>query len=158
MTDILPPNVTVDQFRIEFQSFKDRDKYTDAAINEYLVLALTVLNAPRFGAYLPLAQKLFAAHFLVLDKLDEQAAERGAIPGQGMGIPSSKSVGGVSVSYDVSASAEEGGGHWNATSFGRRLLRFARMVGAGGIQISGPSPQPGNWFPGSASIYPYGYS
>jgi hypothetical protein len=51
---------------------------------------------------------------------------------------------------------EKDSGHWNTTSFGRRFIRFAKLVGAGGDQITGNSVFPGNnlfpgnWFPGSA--------
>ena len=76
---------------------------------------------------------LYAAHYL-------QAAGSAASGGSGkggaaLGVVSSKSVDGASVSYDTSSVAEQGAGFWNATAYGRELHQLMRIFGAGAVQI-----------------------
>ncbi len=81
------------------------------------------------------AMELFVAHQLVLEKQAIDAANRGGDPGTKIGIQTSKGVGGVSVSYDVSAMVEKDAGYWNQTLWGMRFIKLARFVGSGPIQL-----------------------
>jgi hypothetical protein len=85
----------------------------------------------------PTGEMLWAAHFITLDAMDAAAAAAGKPAGAVSGLVSSKSVGSVSVGYDLSIGTEEGAGHWNLTSYGRRFWSFLRMAGMGGIQVTG---------------------
>ena len=150
ITPTVSPFVTNDQFRFDFPAFRDVEGFTNATLTMYLTVAGNLLSPHRWGDLWTLGQELWAAHFILLDRIDEQSVERGNNTPTGPVI--SKTVGAVSVSY-ADSSLEKDVGHWNTTSFGRRFIRFARLVGAGGDQISGSHPFPGNWFPGSAAMY-----
>jgi hypothetical protein len=47
----------------------------------------------------------------------------------------SKSVGGVSISYDVGAVTIENAGHWNGSQYGIQFYQLAMIVGAGVTQL-----------------------
>jgi hypothetical protein len=78
---------------------------------------------------------LVVAHQLTLAARDNSVAAAGGLPGSVQGAVSSKSVGGVSVSYDTSSAVLSDGGYWNLTSFGIQFLQLARLVGSGGFQL-----------------------
>lgn len=142
------PAVTVDQFRRDFPEFADSLKFQASTIQLYLNLAAWA-SPRRWGQFYAIGQELYAAHFLVLDATDVQAATRGVLPGQQTGPAVSKSVGGVSVTFAEYATLEGGAqsnaGQWNLTVYGKRYLRMAKMAGMGPVQITNP--------PG---YYPYG--
>jgi hypothetical protein len=142
------PYVSNDQFRADFPAFKDPEIYQNATLTMYLTAAGNLLPACRWGDLWTIGQELWAAHFILLDKIDEKSVEKGS--GTPAGPLTSKSVGQVSASYAETA-MEKDAGHWNMTGFGRRFIRFARLAGMGGSQLTGGVPQSGNWFPGSAS-------
>jgi hypothetical protein len=81
------------------------------------------------------ATELWVAHQLVLEKQAVAQAAAGGNPGTAIGVISSKSVNGVSVSYDISAITDNEGGYYNQTIFGLRYWRLARVRGAGPIQL-----------------------
>jgi hypothetical protein len=82
------------------------------------------------------ATEMFAAHQIVLEKQALDAARTGGDPGTKIGIISSKSVNGVSVSFDNSAVNDiKGGGYYNQTIYGKRFYQLAKIRGAGPIQI-----------------------
>ncbi len=132
--------ITVEIFRRMFRAFRDVEDYPDMNVQLYVDLASRLLLPPvwRDQALLARCQGLFAAHFLVLDKRDENAAEAGGVPGNASGVVASKSVGSVSVSYDLASGMEMNAGHWNTTTYGRQFYRWVRLVGAGPAQVSGP--------------------
>jgi hypothetical protein len=146
-----PTTLTPTQFRLDLTAFADATAYPDAVINLYLQAAIAALNLPRFGAFASLAVEFMTAHYLVLDKQDDRAAAAGGVPGVNAGMISSKSVGPVSIGMDGGSSAEDDGGHWNLTTYGRRYLRLAREAGAGPLQLGGVPFPSGSGFPGSAA-------
>ena len=127
--------LTPDQFRADFPEFGDATVYADAPVNAWLGAAAAFVNADRWGALAALGTELVAAHFLVLAGRDASAAAAGLAPGEVKGLKTSQSVSDVSASYDVSALVGEGDGFWNATSYGLRYRRLARVFGAGGVQL-----------------------
>jgi len=50
-------------------------------------------------------------------------------------VIASKSVSKVSISYDPSLSAMEGGGPWNLTFYGQQYLWYVQLVGTGGFEV-----------------------
>jgi len=84
-----------------------------------------------------LAIELYTCHNLVLEGRAAKEAASGAIPGGAQGVVSSKSVGPVSVSYDVALSAVEGAGDLNLSIYGQRLARLIKMFGMGPLTIIG---------------------
>lgn len=123
------------QFRTDFPEFADAAIYPDATVNLWLGVAGISLPADRWGALLDLGTELFIAHHLAVGAGNTKAAAAGGIPGSAGGVISSKSVDKVSVSYDTGAGTLEGGDFWNRTTYGIEFLRYARMMGAGGIQL-----------------------
>jgi hypothetical protein len=86
------------------------------------------------------ATEMWTAHQIVLEKQALAAAAVGGDPGTKIGIVTSKSVNGVSVSFDVGAitgadSGQQGGGYYNQTVYGMRFWRLARIRGSGPIQL-----------------------
>jgi Protein of unknown function (DUF4054) len=149
-----PLPLTLAQFRETYgTAFRDRDRYPDGIVQAYLNLAAALLNACLWADQLQLGLYLFTAHNLALEDQANRQAEAGTTPGTTVGPVSSKSVGGVSVSYDVSSGIEPGDSHWGSTTYGRRFLHLCKLVGMGGLQIGGEAPIPGSWFPGSAAWY-----
>lgn len=127
--------ITPDQFRTDYPAFADRVKYADRDVQMYLDLAYASLSSDRWGEYYVMGQELFAAHHLVLDAADNAAAAKGALPGSAGFLASSKSVGGVSVSYDLTGTADARGQSWNTTMYGRRYWRLAAMAGSSPLQV-----------------------
>ena len=76
--------------------------------------------------------ELYVAHYLTIGGSTEaNAMGVGANPNP----VASKSVDGVSVSYDTSSAIETNAGFWNATAFGRELWQLMKIFGAGARQI-----------------------
>jgi hypothetical protein len=96
------------------------------------------LSARRFGSEIDLAAMLFTAHNLALGARDMAAAQSGAPPGEATGPTASKTVGPVSASFDTAATAIDGAGAWNATSYGQRLYTLMRKYSLGMIYSPGP--------------------
>jgi hypothetical protein len=148
-----PLPLTLDAFRQTFGSaFQDRIKYPDATVTLYLTIAANVLPVNRWGDWYAAGLGWMTAHFLLLDAQADEYAAKGQLPGLIAGVISSKSVGGVSVSYSMDG-METDAGHWNLTTYGRRWLRTARMVGMGPIQINGATIGPVD-VTGSGFIFP----
>jgi hypothetical protein len=121
-----------DGFRKVFPEFGKVETYPDIAVNFWLGLARSQMSIERWGDAYDMGLCLYAAHNLVLSKRNAGVGGPGGGPA---GPMTSKSVGGASASYDVSATLTAGAGEWNLTSYGQRWLRLARMAGAGGVQL-----------------------
>jgi Protein of unknown function (DUF4054) len=128
-------SVTPATFRGQFPEFSDPLVYTDSQINFWAGLAVTFINADRLSDIVDYAIALFVAHHMSIGARDQAAAAVGGQPGEIVGPKTAKSVDKVSASYDTASITLEGGGFWNSTAYGVRLLQLARMYGAGGIQI-----------------------
>lgn len=122
-------------FREVLPAFNSVDAYPDAQVRIYLDLAFQSLDARRWAQLFGMGQIYWAAHFLALDAADTRGAAAGGVPGAVTGLMTSKSVGGVSLSYDLAATAVDGAGHFNQTTYGRRYMRWVKLVGMGGAQI-----------------------
>jgi Protein of unknown function (DUF4054) len=140
--------ITAATFRTDFPEFADEIAYSDQAIAYWSAFQAQFMNTDRWGAGATTASapptttydfglELAVAHYLVLQKQAADSAATGAAPGVSQGPVSSKSVAGVSVSYDTQAALEGGAGHWNLTNYGTRYARLALQIGAGPIQIGG---------------------
>lgn len=131
-------------FRQQFSAFKDPAVYNDTRLNTLATLAVSLMDACRWGDILDFGTMLFVAHHLVLDDRDILAAAAGGSPGEVKGPPTSKTVDKVSASYDATAVTITDANFWNMTVYGIRFYYYLRLVGAGGVQIgvghSGPVP------------------
>lgn len=119
-------------FRSDFPEFANVANYPTSMINFWAVLGNKMLNEDRWGDFRTHGLELFVAHNITLQAQDIQDAAAGAAPGSVAGAISSQSAGAVSFSVDVSNVAEQDGGNYNLTSYGRQFLRLSRIVGMGG--------------------------
>lgn len=124
-------------FRMRFPGFQNPALYSDYQINFYLGLASKMLIADRWGNVLEEGLQLFTAHFLALDQL-AQVAGVNSIPGTAVGVLTGGTVDKVTYSRDVQSVMEENSGHWGMTTYGLQYLRFAKMMGAGPLQVGLP--------------------
>lgn len=127
--------ITAAQFRVDYPEFANTTKFPDPTVNYWLAVAYQMLNATQWGSMLDTGAELYVAHNVSLEAQASADAAAGGIPGLQIGPVSAKSVGGVSKGYDTGSSAITDGGAYNATMYGRRLLGFIQIFGAGGIQL-----------------------
>jgi hypothetical protein len=120
--------VSASDFRSVFPEFADTTKYSNTMVEYYASLADLTLNVDKWGDFLTHGSYLFIAHNCTLRAKAAADAAAGGIPGQG-GVVASKSVADVSISYDTNASNMDSAGNYNATIYGRELLKIARIVG-----------------------------
>lgn len=118
-------------FRERLPEFKDETTFPDSAVNLQLGIAEKMLLEDRWGDMHESALCWWAAHFLVLGAQAERSSSNGGIPAGATGVMASKSVDGVSVSYNTLPIEQQ----WDLTIYGRQLMSFARLVGAGGRQM-----------------------
>lgn len=117
------------------KAFANTTTFPDGDVTFWLDIAAKSLRETVWTSdFLNLATALFVAHYLSLDAQAARGAA-GGVPGVGGGVVSSKTVGSVSVSYDVGAAMDPRAKHWNLTSYGVRLWAMIRMAGMGGVQI-----------------------
>ena len=117
------------------------DNIPEAVLTMYLDLANKSIQEARWREYRKTAVGLFVAHFctLWLEGTAPADASAGEISAAGAtkGLVGSKSVSGVSVSYDNSSVVSDfaGYGAWELTKYGVQLLTLLRIVGKGGIAV-----------------------
>ena len=127
--------MVIDTFRQSFPEFADEAKYTDEMITFWSEMGTSFMNATRWGSLLTYGLYLFVAHQITLSAIDVAAADSGRTPGLTAGVISNKSVGGVSVSYDVNSTTLQDAGNYNMTKYGREFWKLMRIVGTGGAQV-----------------------
>ena len=127
--------VTAASFRATLPEFANTSVYSDAQVGFWLVEAGMMLPAARWGDVLDMGITYRTAHNLALARRDAIATQAGGVPGNVLGIETSKAVDKVSKSSDANSVAVTGAGLWNSTSYGIRFVQLARMVGAGGMQL-----------------------
>jgi hypothetical protein len=131
------PPYTVEDFYADFPQFFTLDEDDNPVLilplgmlEMYIDLAHSTITKPIYREAWRMCMGLFIAHFatLYLQGKDD--------PGQA-GLVASKSVDGVSVSFDNSAivSDLQGFGTFKLTSFGEQLATYAKMVGIGGFYV-----------------------
>lgn len=118
-------------FRERLPEFSDTEMYPDPAVNLQLTVAEKMILLERWGDMWEFGVCWWAAHYLVLGAQAEQITKNGGIPTGATGIVASKSVDGVSISYNTLPIEQQ----WDLTNYGRQLMSFARLVGAGGRQM-----------------------
>lgn len=128
--------VTTASFRQNFPEFADTTKYPDAQVTFWLGYATRLLySVDRWADMLDDGIQFVMAHQLALAARSQAAASAGGAPGSTAGAVASKSVGGVSVSYDTGAALLQDGGYWNLTTYGIQFWQLAMLVGMGGFQL-----------------------
>lgn len=124
-----------------FPEFSNTAQYSSARITFWLGIAAQFVDPTRWSTLTNQGTALLTAHYLVLDQdaqmkaanqLNSPASELGGIDG----LETAKAVDGVSVSMDVANVTMAGAGYYNRTSYGVQYWQMARMMGAGGLQVS----------------------
>ena len=127
--------MTVLQFRELFPAFSE-SLYPEFAVETRLALGEAFLSEKVWKpqAVRVHAVGLYTAHFLAAYGSSSSGGS-GKSEGSGMGVVSSKSVDGASISYDTGSTVEQGAGFWNSTPYGRELWQLMRVFGAGAVQL-----------------------
>lgn len=143
------PEFTRDDFSSIFPVFKlqdgteiKQDEIPTEVYNLFYNMANKSLKYDRFKSQWKYCMCLYIAHYMTLFLMTQngdpgaQAALSGALP---RGIASSKSVDGLSISYDFmdTASDLKGYGTWKYTIYGQQLATITKMYGHGGMWVMG---------------------
>lgn len=129
---------TANAFRARFPEFGDAMVYTDPVVDMWLEFAGQMVNGDRWKKLTQMGVDLLCSHHLVLQRKAQLAAALGGAPGEASGIVNSKQVDKVHVGYDVASVSEEGGGDYNATTYGRRFKHLSNLMGMGAMLIGLP--------------------
>lgn len=127
------------QFIAAFPEFSDEGAFPQSGIDFWIGQAYASLNTRIMGAQGDLAVMLYVAHNIAMGSRNAAfgaSSNPGAV-GQTQGPITSKSVGPVSVSYDVNSTLIPGAGPWNATTYGQRLYKLLQTYAAGGLYVPG---------------------
>lgn len=122
-------------FRSAFPEFANEQKYPDPMLTFWSELGTLLLNEERWGDLLTHGLYLYVAHNITLATIDMSSGDAGRTPGLTAGIITNKTVGDVSVSYDVNSVALENAGNYNMTKYGREFWQLMNIVGMGGAQV-----------------------
>lgn len=109
--------------------------------NLFLAMANASIKYDRYKSHWKYCMALFIAHYLTLfletqaGDPSSQAALQGAMP---KGVATSKSVDGLSISYDLMGQAEDakGYGTYKLTLYGLQLATLTRMYGSAGMWVN----------------------
>jgi hypothetical protein len=140
---------SVEEFRSNYPAFADATRFTDAEVQYWIDQACSppnstpAINKYRWGQFYQLGLQLWVAHNLAVQ---DMMAQRAGLPGMGgpsyvtspmtgSGVPASKSVDGVSISYDNQIGLEHDAGWWGSTPWGNQFLYYLRMAGSAPIQL-----------------------
>lgn len=126
--------ITAAQMRVNFPEFASNVKYSDGLVNFWIQWAYLLLDSCRWRQALDLGAQLYVAHNLSLEGLAGAEGANGAPPGMTVGPVVSKTVGELTVTYDVASGINEGDQHWALTNYGTRFIKFARQFGTGPVQ------------------------
>ena len=141
MSGSVPPVMTAAQFRGLYPEFSDIAAYPDAIVELWIQTASDQLDPLRWANLLFLGVANFTAHYLAIGRKNYLSASAGGAPG-GAGLANLKTVGRATVQLDTENTTVKGAGFWNLTTYGTQFIYFARMVGSGGQQVTGPMVLP----------------
>lgn len=142
------PEFTRDDFNEIFPVFKlqdgteiKQDEIPIEVFNLFYNMANKSLKYDRFKSVWKYCMCLYIAHYMILYLMTQngdpgaQSALAGSLP---RGIASSKSVDGLSISYDFMGAAEDlsGYGTWKYTIYGQQLATITKIYGHGGMWVS----------------------
>lgn len=113
----------------------------ETMLDTFVAMANVQVKERRWHQSWFLAMCLFVAHFsiLYLQSLGSANATASQVvqSGRPQGLPSSKSVGDVSVSYDFSTANKgiERWGGWQLTVYGQQFAQMAKLLGKSGMYV-----------------------
>lgn len=132
------PPYTLQDFRTFYPQFTE-GIIPDEVLQIYLDLANKTVIEARWGDAWKLGMALFIAHFAtqyvqtLVPDVDDPSAEQVVAQGTRVGVVGSKSVDGVSVSYDFSMLQDDlaGWAGWTRTIYGTQFATLARGLTGG---------------------------
>lgn len=142
------PEFTLDDFNTVFPVFniqdgcgKNQDEIPIEVFNLFYNMANKSLKYDRYKSAWKYLMCLYIAHFLTLYLQTQsgdpsaQSALAGSIP---KGVASSKSVDGLSISYDFMGVSDDmkGYGTWKYTIYGQQLVTMTKIYGHGGMWVN----------------------
>lgn len=113
-----------------------------AVFNLFLDMANKSLKEARYKSHWEYMMCLYIAHYLTLylqTQNGEPGAESALASALPRGVASSKSVDGLSISYDFMDVANDfsGYGSYKLTAYGQQLITLTSMYGKGGMWVNG---------------------
>ena len=139
------PEYTKEMFLESFPVFStsfDDNTIPEYVFNLFVGMAQASIKKDRYNSAWEFLMGLYVAHNLVLYMRTQQGdpsaanALKGSIP---TGIASSKSVDGLSISYEFMGLQEDfnGYGTWKLTTYGQQLITMTKSFGRAGMWING---------------------
>ena len=143
------PEFTREEFNSIFPVFKlqtgevyNQGDIPNEVYNLFYNMANKSLKYDRLKSQWKYCMCLYIAHYMILFLMTQngdpgaQSALAGSLP---RGIASSKSVDGLSISYDFMGAADDlsGYGTWKYTIYGQQLATITKIYGHGGMWVSG---------------------
>lgn len=143
------PEFTMEDFQSIFPVFPISDDFDSdnpsiptAFFNLVLAMADKAIKYGRYKGQWKYLMCLYLAHYFTLflqtqkGDADAQKALQGAMP---TGVATSKSVDGLSISYDLMGMSDDlnGYGTWKYTIYGQQLITLTRMYGHAGMWVNG---------------------
>lgn len=133
------PAYSVADFRAAMPGFSV-DIIDDDILEGYITMAHQTVKEVRWHSLWREGMRLYIAHFvtLYLNAPGEDASRTElAKAGQTPGVVTNKTVGSVSVGYDVSQVTSDltGWAAWKQTTYGTQYATLAKMLGKGGLYV-----------------------
>lgn len=134
------PPYTPDDFRAAMPAFTS-EIAPDSIVQQYVDMAQAVVKQARWHELWQEGMRLYIAHFLTLYVQGNSPAEAGrpGIVNAGMtrGVATAKTVGGVSVSYDINAANGDltGWAGWKLTNYGTQFATLSRLLTKAGMYV-----------------------
>lgn len=122
-------------FRAAFPEFTSTTTYPDSQITFWAELAEMQVRPCVWKNAVTKGQYLYVAHEITLAAQDVKIGAVGGVPGTFGGIANNKTVGGATIGYDTTSTAEKNAGWWNLTIYGKQFIRLARIFGMQAIQL-----------------------
>jgi Protein of unknown function (DUF4054) len=126
---------TVGAFRTSFPEFRDLTVYTDQLISEFALIATAMVNPQRWKNMTLVGIQYYVAHEITLAVQNQKVSVAGGAPGTFGGVTNNKTVGQATIGYDSATTTEKDAGYWNLTNYGKRFIHYARLFGAGMVQL-----------------------
>lgn len=146
------PSYTLDDFKSTFPVFvfsytdeetgEETEGIPEAVFNLFLDMANKSIKYDRYKSVWKYCMGLYIAHYLTLflqTQNGEPGAQQALQSAMPRGVAASKSVDGLSISYDFFevASDFEGYGTYKLTIYGMQLITLTKPYGMGGLWVNG---------------------
>ena len=143
------PEFTQEDFTSTFPVFPITDSFDSenpsiptAFFNMVMAMANSTIKYDRYKGQWKYLMCLYMAHYFTLflqtqkGDANAQSALQGAMPS---GVATSKSVDGLSISYDLMGMTDDlsGYGTWKYTIYGQQLVTLTKMYGHAGMWVNG---------------------